>query len=143
MNIIWVNGVFDIVHAGHIELFKRASEEGDFVMVAIDDDERVRELKGDSRPINCLEDRMKVLNSIKYINGVFHYRDEDEMKKLIKFYKPTTIVIGEEYKDKRIVGKGFFNKIIYMPKYKDLSSTKILNQKPKLGWFRKIIKKQS
>ena len=69
-NIIWVNGSFDVVHAGHIELFKYARSVGDYLVVGTDTDKRIRELKGPTRPINKQIHRLSMLNAIKYIGLV-------------------------------------------------------------------------
>ena len=62
---IWINGCFDVLHRGHLELFKFAKDLGGNVIVGIDTDSRVKELKGNSRPINTQDDRKFVLESIK------------------------------------------------------------------------------
>ena len=72
---IFINGCFDVIHRGHIELFKFASYLGDRLIVAIDEDDRIRKSKGPKRPINILEDRMYVLRSIKYVDEVFTVSD--------------------------------------------------------------------
>ena len=70
--IVLTNGVFDILHKGHIELLKFAKSQGTKLIVAIDSDRRVKELKGDSRPINNEEDRRKVLETNRYVDEVNH-----------------------------------------------------------------------
>ena len=67
---IWVNGCFDILHRGHIELFKYAKSLGDHLVVGIDSDDRIRTSKGVNRPVNNLEDRIEMLRSIRYIDDV-------------------------------------------------------------------------
>ena len=68
--IIWTNGCFDILHRGHIELFKYAKSLGDKLIVGVDSDKKVRKDKGKGRPINNLEDRVEILRSIKYIDNI-------------------------------------------------------------------------
>ena len=114
--IIWTNGCFDIIHPGHIELFKYAKSKGDLLFVGIDSDERVRELKGDSRPINNQEDRKLVIEAIKYVDEVFIFNSTKEMESLLTKLGVQIIVIGNEYKGKPITGEGlcqidFFTKI--------------------------------
>lgn len=125
---IWINGTFDVLHAGHIKMFREASDKG-IVVVGIDTDERIKELKGPTRPINILKHRKEMLEAIKYINYVVTFDSEENLIETIKIFKPDEIHIGEEYRDKRIVGKELFKKIVYVPKYDGLSSTKILNKK--------------
>ena len=79
---IWVNGSFDVVHAGHIELFKYARSVGDRLVVGTDTDERIRELKGSSRPINKQHHRITMLNAIKYIDEVVTFGSLEEHTQL-------------------------------------------------------------
>ena len=65
---IWTNGCFDILHIGHIALFKYARSLGDELIVGIDSDEKVKRDKGKNRPFNCLYDRMEILNALVYAN---------------------------------------------------------------------------
>ena len=73
--IIWTNGCFDVLHRGHIELFKYAKSLGDRLYVGIDTDEKVKRDKGKDRPVNKLNDRKFLLESIKYIDKVFIFND--------------------------------------------------------------------
>ena len=70
MKKIWTNGCFDVLHRGHLEMFKYAKSLGDYLIVGIDQDERVRASKGISRPVNNENDRKFILESIKYIDEV-------------------------------------------------------------------------
>jgi rfaE bifunctional protein nucleotidyltransferase chain/domain len=113
---IWTNGCFDIIHAGHIELFKYAKSQGDTLFVGIDSDERVRSLKGESRPINSQADRRAVLEAIRYIDKVFVFDSVIGMEKILTDNRVDLIVIGDEYKGRSITGEGiceigFFEKI--------------------------------
>tara|TARA_Y100001951_G_C11089527_1_gene155919 strand:+ start:123 stop:518 length:396 start_codon:yes stop_codon:yes gene_type:complete len=101
---IFVNGCFDVLHRGHVELFKHAKGSGTFLTVGIDTDRRVKELKGDSRPINSQEDRKFMLESIKYIDQVVIFDSEEELEDLILHLSPHAMIVGEEYKNKRVVG---------------------------------------
>ena len=70
MTKVWVNGTFDIVHLGHIQMLKKAANLGDFLIVGVDSDRRVKELKGEQRPINKLLSRITLLEAIKYVDRV-------------------------------------------------------------------------
>jgi len=109
--IIWTNGCFDILHRGHIELFEYAKSLGDELVVGIDSDRRVKEDKGEDRPINSLDDRAIVLQSIKYIDRVIEFDSTDELKNLIKDIKPDIMVIGSDWKGKRVVGEEYAGKV--------------------------------
>ena len=126
-NITWVNGCFDVLHIGHIKLFQKAWELGNPVVVGIDGDDRIRQSKGDDRPINPLHDRIGFLKSIKYIKEVVPFHSDEELNAIIKRFSPEYFVIGEEYKDKRIIGKEWCENIVYLPRYGDVSSSSIIN----------------
>ena len=125
---VWVNGTFDIVHLGHIQLLKRASELGDFLIVGLDGDKRVKELKGEQRPINNLVSRITLLESIKYVDRVVTFDSDEQLETLIKTMRPAIMVIGEEYRGKRIIGSEYVGEIIYFPKMEGFSSTHIINK---------------
>lgn len=128
MQKVWVNGTFDIVHLGHIQMLKKAADLGDFLIVGVDSDKRVKELKGEQRPINKLVSRIALLESIKYVDRVVSFDSDEELENLIKTMRPAIMVIGEEYKDKKIIGKEYVGEIIYFPKMEGFSSTNIINK---------------
>lgn len=128
MTKVWINGTFDVVHLGHIEMLKKGADLGDFLIVGIDSDRRVSELKGETRPINKLVSRMTLLESIRYVDRVLTFDSDEELETLIKTIRPQIMVIGEEYKDKRIIGKEFVKEIVYFPKLDGFSSTNIINK---------------
>lgn len=125
---VWVNGTFDIVHLGHVQLLKKAAELGDFLIVGLDGDKRVSELKGKERPINNLVSRITLLESIKYVDRVVAFDSDDQLETLIKTMRPAVMVIGEEYRDKRIIGSEYVGEIVYFPKMEGFSSTHIINK---------------
>lgn len=110
---VFVNGTFDILHRGHLELLKYASTLGDELFVCIDSDSRVRELKGDSRPVNNQDDRKFMLDSIKWVNRCWIFSDEEELEKIIELYKPDIMVKGSDYRGKPIVGSHFCKEIVF------------------------------
>lgn len=128
---IWINGTFDIIHAGHIKLFKRArilSGLDGWVKVGTDTDQRIRTLKGQKRPINKLEDRLEVLRSIKWIDEVVTFSTDLELEELIKDFSPDILLIGSDYKDKKIIGYEWTREILFFERYSDLSSTKMIKE---------------
>ena len=125
---VWTNGCFDILHRGHIELFKYAKSLGDELIVGIDTDEKVKKDKGKDRPINCLNDRIAMLNSIVYINKVIPFDSTDELESTIKWIKPHIMVIGSDWKDGKVIGKKWAEKLIFFDRIGDYSTTKILNK---------------
>jgi len=125
---VWVNGTFDIVHLGHIQLLKRAAELGDFLIVGVDGDKRVTELKGEQRPINNIVSRITVLEAIKYVDRVVIFDSDEQLETHIKTLRPAIMVIGEEYRGKRIIGSEYVGEIVYFPKMEGFSSTHIINK---------------
>lgn len=95
--IVLTNGVFDILHKGHIELLKFAKSQGTKLIVAIDSDRRVKELKGDSRPINNEEDRRKVLETNRYVDEVVIFDSTEELQGFYQTLSPDVIVKGSEW----------------------------------------------
>jgi len=130
MKTIWTNGTFDVLHMGHIKLFREARKLAGptgIVVVGTDSDEHIRTLKGPTRPINDLFDRVDFLRSIKYIDEVVAFSSEDTLIANIKRYSPDIILIGDDYIDKRVVGGEYAKEIIFFPRYGGLSSSKIIN----------------
>ena len=95
--IVLTNGVFDILHKGHIELLKFSKLQGDKLIVAIDSDERVKQIKGKDRPINNEEDRRRVLETNRYIDSVVTFNSTEELKSLYSTLSPDVIVKGSEW----------------------------------------------
>ena len=127
--IIWTNGCFDVLHRGHIELFKYAKSLGDYLVVGIDDDERVRASKGPLRPINNLEDRVEMLESIKYIDEVVPFSTDTGLATELVSSKAQTMVIGADYKGKRIIGSELINQVIFFDRIPNYSTTSILEKR--------------
>lgn len=125
---VWLNGTFDVIHAGHIHLFQQAKNmyPHSHVRVGIDNDIRVGQLKGENRPINTLHNRIKVLSSIMYIDEVVVFGSDDELRNEIREYNPHIMVIGDDYRGRTIIGEEFIPRIVYVERYDDLSSTKIV-----------------
>ena len=95
--IIATNGCFDILHAGHVSYLELAREMGDILVVGINDDETVRDLKGVGRPINHIEDRVKVLSSIRYVDVVVIFH-EKRASSFLEAIKPDIYVKGGDYR---------------------------------------------
>ena len=127
-NIIWVNGCFDVLHMGHIELLRYAKLLGHTLIVGTDSDQRIKSNKGFSRPINNLALRVKFLEAIRYVDTVVSFDTDEQLNELIRFYNADTMVVGEEYKGRRIVGGECVKNIIFYPKQYGLSTTKLISQ---------------
>ncbi len=101
--IVMTNGCFDILHAGHIHYLQQAREMGDRLIVAVNDDDSVKRLKGDSRPLNRLEDRMQVLSALASVDWVVPFQ-EDTPERLISHILPDILVKGGDYSPEEIAG---------------------------------------
>ena len=108
---IIVNGSFDIVHKGHVNLLNYAKSLGNYLLVAIDTDARIKELKGEDRPVNQLDERLHLLHNLKAVDEVVYFDSEQQLVDIIKNYNPDVMVKGSDYKNKRIVGAEYCNSI--------------------------------
>ena len=127
--IIWTNGCFDILHKGHIELFKYAKSLGSKLYVGIDSDEKVRKDKGDGRPFNNVQDRKEVLESIKYIDGVFVFNSTQGLEDLVNIVGASKLVIGSDWKGKTVVGEQHVEEVVFFDRIEGYSTTEILEWK--------------
>ena len=123
---IWVNGTFDVLHVGHVSLLQFASLFGK-VRVGIDTDRRVKELKGDDRPVNNWNDRCLMLKELRSVKEVVGFDSDEELEKQIKTFKPDYCVIGSDYKDKKVIGSQYCKKLVFFDKIDGYSTTKILS----------------
>lgn len=123
---VWVNGTFDVLHVGHISLLQFASLYGK-VRVGIDSDRRVKELKGENRPVNNWKDRSTMLKELRSVKEVVGFDSDEELENQIKEYNPDYCVIGSDYKDKTVIGGQFCRRLIFFDKIDGYSTTKILN----------------
>lgn len=101
--IVMTNGCFDILHAGHVAYLEEAKSLGDRLIVAVNDDDSVRKLKGESRPVNALEDRMAVLAGLAAVDWVVPF-SENTPTRLIQSLLPDILVKGGDYRSDEIAG---------------------------------------
>ena len=101
--IVFTNGCFDLLHVGHIRYLSMAKELGDYLIVGLNSDQSVRNLKGKNRPINIFEDRAKLLSALSFVDLVLIFDDQTPIN-LIKDILPDILVKGGDYKIKDIVG---------------------------------------
>ena len=101
--IVFTNGCFDIIHAGHVGYLEQARELGDRLIVAVNDDESVARLKGPGRPINTVERRMAVLAGLEAVDWVLPFSD-DTPERLLRLLKPDLLVKGGDYSKEEVVG---------------------------------------
>ena len=120
---IMVNGTFDILHRGHIELLNYARSLGDCLLVAIDTDRRVKELKGNDRPINNQEDRKFHLANLKAVDSVCFFDSKEELIELMKHWKPDIYVKGSDWKGSEGTAHKYSKQVIYYDRVGNYSTT--------------------
>ncbi|WP_281072615.1 bifunctional D-glycero-beta-D-manno-heptose-7-phosphate kinase/D-glycero-beta-D-manno-heptose 1-phosphate adenylyltransferase HldE [Succinivibrio dextrinosolvens] len=129
--VVMTNGCFDIIHPGHVTYLKQAKALGSKLIVAVNSDDSVKRLKGDSRPINSLEDRIAVLSGLSSVDYVVSF-SEDTPQKLISRILPDILVKGGDYKveeiagHKEVIANG--GKVVIIPFVEGKSTTRIVNK---------------
>jgi D-beta-D-heptose 7-phosphate kinase/D-beta-D-heptose 1-phosphate adenosyltransferase len=121
-----VNGTFDILHRGHLEMLKFAKSKGSYLLVAIDTDRRVKELKGETRPINNQEDRKFHLMCLEFVNEVRLFDSKEELIEIMKSYKPEVYVKGSDWKSGTGTAHEYSKEVIYYDRVSNYSTTNII-----------------
>lgn len=129
--VVMTNGCFDIIHPGHVTYLKQAKALGNKLIVAVNSDDSVKRLKGDSRPINTLEDRIAVLSGLSSVDYVVSF-GEDTPQKLIARILPDILVKGGDYKVEEIAGHKEViengGKVVIIPFVEGKSTTNIVKK---------------
>lgn len=128
MDIVWVNGCFDLLHFGHIEMLKYARGLGDALHVGIDSDVRIQESKGPTRPYQNQETRLSVLKSLSFVDKASIFDTSWQLGEYIRQANPKVMVIGEEYKGKDIIGAQYVQNIVYFPRIEGFSTTSTIEK---------------
>ncbi|PTN37679.1 D-glycero-beta-D-manno-heptose 1-phosphate adenylyltransferase [Desulfonatronum sp. SC1] len=101
--LVFTNGCFDILHAGHVHLLRRARAHGDMLVIGLNSDASITRLKGSSRPVTPLEQRAYVLAGLECVDAVIAF-EEDTPLELIKAIQPDVLIKGGDWTKDRIVG---------------------------------------
>ena len=129
--IVMTNGCFDIIHPGHVTYLKQSKALGNKLIVAVNSDASVSRLKGPTRPINKLQDRMTVLSALGSVDYVVSF-DEDTPQKLISRVLPNILVKGGDYKVEEIAGHKEVlangGKVVIIPFVDGCSTTSIVKK---------------
>lgn len=126
MKIVFVNGCFDVLHPGHIALFQYAKSLGDYLIVAIDSDEKVSLDKGFDRPIFSMEDRRFVLESIECIDIVHTFNSRSGLENLLECIKPDILVVGSDWKNGIVVGREHAKEVKFFERQGDYSTSRTI-----------------
>lgn len=129
--IVFTNGCFDILHAGHVIYLENAASLGDILIVGVCSDDTVRHMKGALRPVNGLEDRLVVLSALVCVDYVIPF-DEEQLLDLIKAIRPNVLVKGRDYSIDKIVGAEFVRRnsgvVLTVPSIEGKSTTNIIHR---------------
>jgi D-beta-D-heptose 7-phosphate kinase/D-beta-D-heptose 1-phosphate adenosyltransferase len=123
---IFVNGTFDILHKGHLELLNYAKSLGDYLLVAIDSDRRVKEKKGFTRPIYNLEERKFFLENLKSVDEVFTFDSDLELESLVNTIIPDIMIVGSDWKGKKVIGSEYAKELVFFERIGDYATTKTI-----------------
>lgn len=132
--IVFTNGCFDILHSGHVSYLNQARALGDILIVGLNNDESIKRLKGEKRPINPLQDRVEVLAGLTSVTHIIPFGDErdDTPIKLIKAVKPSIFVKGGDYTRDKLPEADTIDEvggtIIFIPLVPDHSTTRIIDR---------------
>jgi D-beta-D-heptose 7-phosphate kinase/D-beta-D-heptose 1-phosphate adenosyltransferase len=129
--IVFTNGCFDVLHAGHVQYLRFARSQGDVLLVGVNDDRSVRALKGEGRPVNPLGDRMAVLAALECVDGVTHF-SETTPAEIVRRVTPQVLVKGEDWAQKGVVGREWVEQhggqVVLAPLLAGRSTTAILER---------------
>jgi len=121
MKRIIVNGTFDILHSGHLALLKYAKSLGDHLVVVIDSDRRVKELKGVSRPVNTQAERQELLSNLRSVDEVRIFDSDLELVDIVA--ECAIMVKGSDYRNRPIVGSEVCSSIVFFERIDGFSTT--------------------
>ena len=129
--IVTTNGVFDILTVAHVAYLKKARALGDILIVLLNSDSSVKRLKGDKRPINNMADRKMVLESLRFIDKVFIF-NEDDPRKILEEIQPNIHVKGGDYNITQIIERKVVEankgRVVLLDKIEGVSTTNIINE---------------
>ena len=124
---IFVNGTFDLLHRGHLDLLNYAKSLG-YVYVGIDTDECIKEKKGPTRPIHNQEERKFHLENLKSVDEVIFFSSEPEFEGLIKSLQPDIIIVGSDWKEKSTIKSYYDGELIFFDRIEEYSTTKTIQK---------------
>ena len=126
MKKVFVNGAFDVLHSGHLDLLDFAGMLGGHLLVAIDTDTRIEYNKGIGRPFNPLSIRKHIMSMLKPVNSVRVFGSDEELVDIIRQYEPDVMVKGSDWKGKTILGEEYCKEIVFYERTNGQSTTKAI-----------------
>jgi D-beta-D-heptose 7-phosphate kinase/D-beta-D-heptose 1-phosphate adenosyltransferase len=130
------NGCFDPIHVGHIYFLTACKEKVDKLIVFLNSDQSIRELKKKNKPYQLIHERKFVLQSLKSVDEVIVFEDEKHLEILMLKYRPDILFKGMDYQGKHLTGQKYAKKIELIPLYSDWSSTNLINHLLSLGDYK-------
>ena len=124
--VAFANGCFDILHCGHLRIFQYARSISDFVVVGVNSDWSVQQLKGHNRPIIGQSERKEIIESIRYVDEVILFNELTPLR-LIEEIKPDFIIKGADWEGKQVIGS-HIAEVKFVPIIAHYSTTKIINK---------------
>ena len=129
--VVFTNGVFDILHPGHVRYLREARREGDFLVVGVNSDRSVREVKGPSRPINTQDERAEILSALASVDAVVVF-DEPDPATLIEILQPDVLAKGADWPADAIIGgpavEARGGRVVRIPLARGYSSSAIIKK---------------
>jgi D-beta-D-heptose 7-phosphate kinase/D-beta-D-heptose 1-phosphate adenosyltransferase len=129
--VVFTNGCFDILHVGHIRYLKKAKKQGDILVIGLNTDRSVRQIKGEKRPIVPEKERAEVLSALEFVDYVVPF-DEPDPFLLIQSLKPNILVKGADWPKNKIIGREFVEKtggrVVRVPLVRGASSTGVIER---------------
>lgn len=125
--VVFTNGCYDILHIGHVQLFRKSRSLGDALIVGINSDSSIRRLKGPGRPLVGQDDRARVLEALEPVDYVAVF-GEDTPYELISEIKPDILVKGSDYRMNEIVGRGIVKRVVRFPLVKGRSTSGLIEK---------------
>ncbi len=129
--VVFTNGCFDLIHTGHTRYLREAREAGDYLIVAVNSDSSVTRLKGDSRPIIPLNERMEILAGFYFVDFVISFEELNPYN-IIDKIKPNMLIKGGDWPLDKIIGKDLVEqeggKVFTIPEIKGQSTSGIVNK---------------
>ncbi|MCG2715266.1 MAG: D-glycero-beta-D-manno-heptose 1-phosphate adenylyltransferase [Candidatus Marinimicrobia bacterium] len=126
-SVVFTNGCFDILHVGHLELLEKAKSFGDVLIVGMNSDSSVKQIKGQDRPILTEQDRARLLAAIEMVDYVVLF-DEETPFELLRQIKPNILVKGEDYKPDEIIGRDIVDEVKIIPFVRGKSTSSIIDK---------------
>jgi len=125
--VVFTNGCFDIIHAGHVDYLEKAKSFGDILIIGVNSDSSIKRIKGENRPIVSQKFRIRALLGLKVVDAVVLF-DEDTPLNLIRLVKPDVLVKGADWPVEKIIGREYADKVERIDFVYEISTSKIIER---------------